>query len=644
MKKNSLLLLCLFAVVSISAQQSQDVLLTIDGKPVYADEFKRVFSKNLSIIEEEQQQDVDEYLDLFIDYKLKVIEAEDLKLDTLPTFTGEYNIYKKQLARKYINQSEVSEKLVQEAYNRMQQEVNASHILFNLKPDAAPEDTLKVYNKALEVRKEILSSDKDFAQLARKYSDDPSAKQNGGDLGWFGVFNMVYPFETGAYETEIGDVSMPVRSKFGYHLVKVNDKRENEGEVTVAHIMIEDKNNEEEAKERIENIYEKLQEGAAFEDLAKQFSDDKNTAVNGGKLNTFKKGRLNSEKFENAAFSLTEKGEITEPFKSKYGWHIVKLIEKDAVGSFEEEKFSLERNIKKDSRAQLIASEVFDHIQSLYTLKEDSPGLSYFKNNIKENITAGPWEASALKNIPQRNLFSIKDEGLTYQDFAEYIANRQKRPGNFKTTNEALDAWYADFKESFMREYHREHLAEVDEEYAHVIEEYRNGLLLFDLMEKKVWNAAKEDSIALKKYYQAHKENYVSPTTYEGIIASSDDKSEIKKVRRELKDDEALEDLKEDFEDVFFNEGTFAEGDTSLPKKFKGKQGVSKVYQNNGMFIAVKVNQVSASEERSFEDAKGQVISEYQEELEDEWMASLREKHEVEVNKQVLAKLKKEFE
>ena len=644
MRKISFLLLCLFAVVSLSAQQSRDVLLTIDGKPVYADEFERVFSKNLSIIEEEQQQDVDEYLDLFIDYKLKVIEAEDLQLDTLPTFTGEYNIYKKQLARKYINQSEVSEKLVEEAYKRMQQEVNASHILFNLKPDASPEDTLEVYNKALEVRKEILNSDKNFAQLARKYSDDPSAKQNGGDLGWFGVFNMVYPFETGAYETEIGDISMPVRSKFGYHLIKVNDKRENEGEVTVAHIMIEDKNNEEEAKERIEDLYKKLQEGAAFEDLAKQFSDDKNTAVNGGEVNTFKRGRLNSEKFENAAFSLTEKGEITKPFKTKYGWHIVKLLDKDDVGSFEEEKFNLERNIKKDSRAQLIASEVLDHIQSLYTLKEDSPGLSYFKNNIKENITAGPWEASALKNIPQRNLISIEDEGQTYQDFAKYIAKRQKRAGNFKTTNEALDAWYADFKESFIREYHREHLAEVDEEYAHVIEEYRNGLLLFDLMEKKVWNAAKEDSVALKKYYQAHKGNYVSPTTYEAIIASADDKSEIKKVRKELENGESLEDLKDDFEEVFFSEGTFVEGDTSLPKKFKGKKGVSKVYQNNGMFIVVKVNQISASKERSFEDAKGQVISEYQEELEDEWMDSLREKHKVEVNKPVLAKLKKEFE
>ena len=345
MRKISFLLLCLFAVVSLSAQQSRDVLLTIDGKPVYADEFERVFSKNLSIIEEEQQQDVDEYLDLFIDYKLKVIEAEDLQLDTLPTFTGEYNIYKKQLARKYINQSEVSEKLVEEAYKRMQQEVNASHILFNLKPDASPEDTLEVYNKALEVRKEILNSDKNFAQLARKYSDDPSARQNGGDLGWFGVFNMVYPFETGAYETEIGDISMPVRSKFGYHLIKVNDKRENEGEVTIAHIMIEDKNNEEEAKERIEDLYKKLQEGAAFEDLAKQFSDDRNSARREGKLDRFGSGKLNSEVFEKKAFSLTKAGQVTEPFETQYGWHIIKLIDRFPIPSFNEMRGELEKKV-----------------------------------------------------------------------------------------------------------------------------------------------------------------------------------------------------------------------------------------------------------------------------------------------------------
>ncbi|GGZ52632.1 peptidylprolyl isomerase [Mesonia mobilis] len=643
MKKISLLLFCLFAVGLITAQQSQDVLLTIDGKPVYAKEFKRVFSKNLSIIEEDEKQDVDEYLDLFIDYKLKVIEAEDLKLDTLPTFTGEYNIYKKQLARKFINQSEVSSQLLEEAYDRLQQEVNASHILFNLAADASPEDTLKVYEQALKVRNEILASDKDFSSFAKKYSEDPSARQNGGDLGWFGVFNMVYPFESGAYETEVGEISMPVRSKFGYHLVKVNDKRKNEGEVTVAHIMIESGKDDEAAKEQIEKLYTQLQEGAQFEDLAKQYSDDKNTAVNGGKLNTFKRGRLNSEKFEDAAFSLSGEGEISKPIQSKYGWHIIKLLKKDAVGTFEQEKFILERNIKKDSRAQLIASEVLAKIKSTYNLKEDDSDLSYFKKNIEKNITAEPWEDRELTSIPQKDLISIKQEGKTYADFAKYVASRQKQSTKFKNTNDALEAWYEDFKDGFYREYHREHLEEVDQEYAHVIEEYKNGLLLFDLMEKKVWNAAKEDSIALQNYYQKHQSDFVSSPKIEGVIASASNKSLLKKARKALKKNE-LEEVKENFEEVIFNSGEFGINDSSLPENFKVKEGVSKIYQNNGTYVVVKVNEVEKAETLTFEESKGQVISAYQNELEDRWIASLRAKHKVDVNKATLAKLKKEFE
>lgn len=643
MRKISLLLFCLFAVGLITAQQSQDVLLTIDGKPVYAKEFKRVFSKNLSIIEEDEKQDVDEYLDLFIDYKLKVIEAEDLKLDTLPTFTGEYNIYKKQLARKFINQSEVSSQLLEEAYDRLQQEVNASHILFNLAADASPEDTLKVYEQALKVRNEILASDKDFSSFAKKYSEDPSARQNGGDLGWFGVFNMVYPFESGAYETEVGEISMPVRSKFGYHLVKVNDKRKNEGEVTVAHIMIESGKDNEAAKEQIEKLYTQLQEGAQFEDLAKQYSDDKNTAVNGGKLNTFKRGRLNSEKFEDAAFSLNEEGEISKPIQSKYGWHIIKLLKKDAVGTFEQEKFILERNIKKDSRAQLIASEVLVKIKSTYDLKEDDSDLLYFKKNIEKNITAEPWEDRELTSIPQKDLISIKQEGKTYADFAKYVASRQKQSTKFKNTNDALEAWYEDFKDGFYREYHREHLEEVDQEYAHVIEEYRNGLLLFDLMEKKVWNAAKEDSIALQKYYDKHQSDFVSSPKIEGVIASASNKSLLKKARKALKKKE-LEEVKENYEEVIFNSGEFGINDSSLPEDFKVKEGVSKIYQNNGTYVVVKVNEVQEAEALTFEESKGQVISTYQNELEDRWIASLRAKHKVEVNKATLAKLKKEFE
>jgi len=643
MRKISLLLPCLFLGLGLFAQTSKDVLLTINDKPVYADEFSRVFSKNLSLVQEEEDRDVEEYLDLFIDYKLKVMEAEALKLDTLPTFTGEYNIYKKQLARKFIGQSEVSENLMKEAYDRMQEEVNASHILLMLSPEASPQDTLKVYKKTMEIRKEILNSDKTFADFAKEYSEDPSAKTNGGDLGWFCVFNMVYPFESGAYNTKVGQISMPVRSSYGFHLIKLNDKRSNEGEVTVAHIMLENGKDEAAAEAQINKLYQQLQNGASFEDLAKQYSEDKNTAVNGGKLNTFKRGKLNSEKFETAAFSLIEPGQITKPVNTKYGWHIIKLLEKNVVGSYDKEKFMIEKSIKKDSRAQLIASEVLENIKKIYSIQEDDPKLDFFKKNIKINITQEPWKSTELKNIPQKNLISINEEGETYQEFADYIAKRQKTPSNFNNTNDALEAWYEDYKDSYLNEYHRDHLAEVDEEYAHVVEEYRNGLLLFDLMEKKVWNAARKDSMALKKHYDQHREEYKTPTIYNGIIASSSDKSEMKKVRKALKKEKA-EKVIVDYKDVIFNNGEFTMKDTSLPEDFNGKEGVSKLYEHNGLFVVVKVGEVKNSMIKPFEDARGQVISDYQKEMEKKWIAGLREKHTIKVNEGVLAKLEQKFE
>ncbi|SHI31606.1 peptidyl-prolyl cis-trans isomerase SurA [Mesonia phycicola] len=643
MKKLFLLLPCLFVAINLFAQQSKDVLLTIDSQPVYAEEFSRVFSKNLSLIEEEEDRDVDEYLNLFIDYKLKVLEAEELKLDTLPTFKGEYNIYKKQLARKFINQSEASTQLLEEAYARLKEEVNASHILFMLKSDASPADTLAAYKKAIKVRTELLNTDQSFAEIAKKYSEDPSAQSNGGDLGWFGVFNMVYPFESGAYNTKIGEISMPVRSSFGYHLIKVNGRRKDEGMVTIAHIMIESKNDDAAAEKQINQLYKQLQEGALFEDLAKQYSADKNTAVNGGKLSPFPRGRLNSEIFENAAFALTEPNQISKPIKTKFGWHIIKLIEKDVVGSFEEEKFKLEKDIKQDSRSKLIESEVLARIKSTYNLIEDDASLSYFKNNLKVDFSKEPIEVANLKNLPKKNLIAIKQEGKTYEDFANYLVKRQKQSSGYKNNTEALIDWYNDFKNNFYRDYHRDNLEDVDPDYANVIEEYRNGLLLFDLMEKKVWNAAKSDSVALQNYYNQHQSEFKSPITYNGTIASAANKAVMKSVRKDLKKKE-LQEVEEAYQDVIFNSGEFTPTDSALPNNFKAKKGVSKLYQNNGMFVVIQLDHINKAKLLSFEEARGQVVSKYQAELEKNWINSLKAKHTIQVNQEVLSKLKQEFE
>ncbi|TXK72886.1 peptidylprolyl isomerase [Mesonia sp. K4-1] len=642
----NLLLLVFFATscFAIAQKDEQKVLLTINNQPVYADEFKRVFSKNLNLLQDDQK-DVEEYMDLFVDYKLKVLEAEEQGFDTLPSFMGEYNIYKKQLADKYMKDSEITENLLKEAYSRKTEEVNASHILIKLSASAT--DTLKAYQKAMKARKEILSG-KSFQEVAQAYSEDPSVKQNNGDLGWFSVFSMVYPFESAAYKTKKGGISMPARSQFGYHIVKVNDRRKAEGTVKVAHIMIENKKGNSDAKTQIFEVKEKLDSGNGFSEMAKQYSDDKNTAINGGVINTFSRGKLNSKEFENVAFGLTEVNEISQPFKTEYGWHIVKLLEKNPIKSFEDEKVELSRRMKGDIRAQLIREDVLKDIKETYNVKEDEEALAYFTQNVSDDILSSRWDIADLKDIPQKNIIEIKGEGKSYEDFAKLMSNAQRQIGNVDSKESLIANWLEMFKENFLISYHKDHLEETNKEYAYIIEEYRNGLLLFELMEDNIWQAAKEDSIALKRYYDQHKKSFVKEKQYTLTMVSTDTKDMAKQVRKWMKDEVAKEEIEKNAKEmghtILFKSGEFKENNEALPTKIKDRKGVSKVYENNGVFLVLDIKNIEKEGIKTYEEARGEVVSKYQQQLEKEWIENIRSKNNVTIHQEVLKSLEKEFE
>ena len=346
MKINRLLIFGFLLVQSFLFAQTKEVLFTIDNHPYYTDEFIRVYNKNLDLVKDDSQKDLDKYLDLFLGYKLKVEKANKIGLQNGTSYQNELKSYRNQLSKNYVNDSKVTNELVREAYDRMQQEVRASHILILVDEGALPQDTLKAYNKILDIKKR-LDAGEDFVTVAKQTSEDPSVKENNGDLGYFSAFRMVYPFENAAFKTNVGQVSKPFRTRFGYHIVKVVDKRANRGEVTVAHIMIVKPNvsdvaQQEKAKATIEDIYKKIQQGENFESLAQQFSEDKSSAPKGGVLQRFGSGQLSSEEFENVAFSLAKKDDISAPFQSQFGWHIIKLIEKHPVRSFDDMKGELE--------------------------------------------------------------------------------------------------------------------------------------------------------------------------------------------------------------------------------------------------------------------------------------------------------------
>jgi peptidyl-prolyl cis-trans isomerase SurA len=516
--------------------------------------------------------------------------------------------------------------------------------------NAASEDTLIAYNKLVDARKEIMAG-KDFKSVAKQYSEDPTVADNGGDLGYFGGFRMVYDFEDAAFNTLVGEVSQPFRTKFGFHIVKVMDKRKSEGELTVAHIMVANNKSEDSLQEqpvdRINDIYKKLQQGEDFATLAKQFSDDKASAKKGGVVNRFGKGQLSSDAFETAAFGLKEKGDFSAPVRSDFGWHIIKLIEKHPVLSFNEMKKELESKIKRGSRSKLITTAFKDKLKKQYNLPINEEAINYFSSLLNEDFYKRSW-AIPESLTKDRSMVTIGEMDITYGDFAKYLAMAQRKMNSRKPFNIIVKESYDEFLGNQVLSYHEENLEDVNEDFRIIVEEYRDGLLLFDLMESEVWNAAKKDSIGLQDYFTKNAANYTWKVRAVAAVASSADKEVINKVKKYLVKDWNPEKIKEAINkkgklNVIFTKDTMDIDHQALPEDFKFKEGVSDIYLYNQAYVVAKVDEVIQGTPKTFEEAKGMVISDFQQYFEDNWINSLKEKYKISINSKVMDKVRKEI-
>jgi len=482
MKFNFLLFFVFFFVLKSYSQQASKLLFTIDDEPIYTEEFMAVYNKNLSVVPNSEKNEIENYLQLFVDYKLKVQAAKDLGLDTVQSFKKELEQYKEKLILPYLKDEEVTKKLVWEAYVRLQKEVNVSHILIFLKPEVNSKDTIEVYNKLIEARNLILDGER-FSDVAKKYSQDPSVQQNGGKLGYFTALQMVYPFENMSYSTPVNDVSMPFRTKFGYHILKVNDSRRSLGEVEVAHIMLKEKSNNVESK--IDSVYKLISnKQAKFEDVAKQISEDRATASKGGRLKKFSAGQM-EDVFSDVAFSLQNIGDISKPFKTKSGWHIIELIKKYPLESFEDIEAKLTQKVERDDRSALIGRSVIERLINEYTIEVNIVALNQFKledwNTESENFNG--------------NLLEIQDRNIHQQKFIDFLRKTRKSP---------IEAAFEEFKEQEVLKYYKDNIHLTNKEFSQIFNEFKEGLLLFEMLEKKIWEKSK-DSIGLKKYFEANK-------------------------------------------------------------------------------------------------------------------------------------------
>ncbi len=498
---NRILLLFLICFnVSFSQLYKNDILFEVNDSIILTEEFHRVYNKNIELIDEINQKDFESYLDLFINYKIKLAEAYDLGLHEDPKYKSELNKYAKQLQNTYLTDKVTEEKFLKEAYERTKFEVNVSHVL--IKFDENNNDTIQVYNKLKSLKNAFLNSSID--DFIKNHNQDN--KMIVENLGYFSAFKMIYDFENIAYQTPVGQVSEPFRTRFGFHILKVNDKRNSLGEITVGHIMTY--KNKADAFERIKNISDSLKSGLSFEYLAKKYSEDKNSSFKGGRLNPFSSGQINSIPFEKAAFNLSKNDEISNPVETKYGWHIIKLYDKKNVKEFDDIKFQLLNKLKKSSRFDKVSESFYNFLLKKYKLNYENKNLEYFTSILDTSLLKGDWIIP--ENIEKKKiLITVRDKKLRYIDFATFIENNQKSVQTISIKKLVYDLYKKFINYNILEEY-KNNLEKENSDYRFVIKEYREGLLLFNLMQDNIWTLKDSDSTNLKKFFNENRNKYIS--------------------------------------------------------------------------------------------------------------------------------------
>lgn len=650
MKKSVVAFALLFSMSAFS--QKDPVVLTVNKEKVTQSEFLQIYLKN-NPNPKFDPASMDEYMDLFRKFKLKVIEAEALGYDTIPKLKREFEGYKRQLAIPYLIDSAQNESLVKEAYYRTANEVRCSHIMVKLDPNASPADTLAAYNRLMALKKRIENGE-DFSAVARMKngSDDPSAASNGGDLGYFTAFQMVYPFEDMAYNTPIGAVSAPFRTKFGYHILKTTALRPSRGSIKAAHIMISvakdaDQTTKDNAKKKIDEIYNKLKNGASWSEMVALNSDDPGTSKKGGELPVFGSGTTQRmvPEFEEAAFSLAADGDISEPVKTNFGYHIIKRIERKDVAPFETMKKELQTKVNKDERSKKTQDSFVRKLKAKYRYTAGpSENLAWFENNLDSTYFGGKWSAKNLKT--NKTLFTLDGVAFGQQQFARFLEKGYR--GLRKEEPKVLVAnQFAAWEKAAILEYEERLLPAKYPEYKALVNEYHDGILLYEVMQDKVWNKAVKDTAGLRAYFNANRESYQWPKRIDATIYECLTESIAMEVKTMLANDtinskHVIEKINKDSElNLKVKMNKF---DPEVTPSLKGQNltsGVSKPYLFEGKYYVVKVNAELPVMRKEFNEAKGNATSDYQNFLEKNWLDSLQKKYKVKVNKKVLYNLGK---
>lgn len=615
---------------SVSAQWREVVLLEVEGDSVTAGEFATVYNKNRNIGQEIDPKTPEEYLGLYLNFKLKVLDAKHIGYDTLPSVVNEFKSYRNQLAKPYLMDKRTDEKLVYEAYERSKNDVRASHIMVSVDENASPADTLAAFRKIERIRKQLASDNSNFSELAQKHSDDEYSAQRDGDLGYFNVFDMVYPFENAAYRTNVGDASSIVRSRFGYHIVMPTDKRIARGTAEVAHIMTiaNEKSTPEQrktAKARIDEVYSKLKSGERFDDLARRYSEDKNSASKGGVLNAFGINDM-VPVFEEAAFSLMRAGDVTEPIETPYGFHIIKMIERSQIKPFEEVEQEMNQKVQRDERSNLTHKNAVKKLKNEYAFKQNDNNLTRFIKQLPKTFIKGYTVPDQLRDAP---LFELDGKVFGQRAFAEYLSNnfRNLQGDNIEGIGYAhFDAWV----EREVMNYENSKLEDKYPEFRYLVEEYRNGILLFEMLEDKIWKPSMTDTVGLTAFFEKNRDQYMMPERAEVDVYTISTKKWAKKMEKALKKGKSTEKIeakaaKKDALAITNSSRLVTRGENKLLDESWGETGVYRYINEDDAYVLMHVKAVNPKRRKELEESWGAASADYQTQLEHRWVKDLRE-------------------
>jgi peptidyl-prolyl cis-trans isomerase SurA len=654
MKSNQIKLLLLALIFSCSPKstvktvdQEPDIkspLITIGNEEIFAEEFLYMLSKNRNFDNPEEKLSAEEFEEnfmLFVNYKLKVKEAENLGLDKTDDFYQEYEVFKEDLTQPFLIKNSLQEGELMKAYNRMKEVVKASHILLQFPPNASQADTISVLRMAQKLKNDA-ENGSDFNELAFEHSDDPSARDNKGSLGYFTALQMVSPFEDAAYGLEVGQISDPVLTNFGYHIIRLEDRKPNPGEIRVSHILVRTQGNdpvsEERALRKVGEIYSELQKPESiWEEICQLYSEDPGTKNSGGSLPFIGLGSVIPE-FERVAFSLNEEGEISPPVRTPYGYHIIRLEEKKPLDSYEEMEQMIKSRILRDTRSSLIQSQVVAIQKSRYGFEENERLAANLEEIFARNQRKDIPNIISEENLSDSVLFRIHDHPNTVADLLEFMNSDKQviraNPQNYFTN------WYDKFIETKLLEAEIQDLSVNNEEYRLLIQEYRDGILLFSLMNDQVWQKAIEDSLGQVKFYEENKDRYQWKNRVQAIILTMGKSESIPAVRRFLTDKKYMPNLADRLENTFLldnplaftlSDGVFETESHPVLNRADLNKTFQEIKLDNKTYFIV-VGEKLGPGPKKFEETRGKVIQDYQEYLDKNLISNLKENYIIQIN------------